>query len=60
MPEQKVDLLHKFLRQHNGRLSKRARTGEFAALTTDEVERVEALYRDSFQRQALSEPDAKL
>jgi Fic family protein len=57
MSEQKVDLLHRFLRQHNGRLSKRARTGEFAALTAEEVERVEALYRDSFQGLALSEAD---
>lgn len=49
MPEQKMDLLHKFLRQNNGQLSKRARTNEFAALTTEEVERAEALYRDAFQ-----------
>jgi Fic family protein len=55
MPEQKVDLLHKLLRQHNGQLSKRARTNEFAALTSEEVERVEALYRDAFQGLALSE-----
>jgi Fic/DOC family len=55
MPEQKVDLLHKFLRQHNGQLSKRARTSEFAALTSEEVERVEALYRESFRGLALSE-----
>jgi hypothetical protein len=48
MPEQKVDLLHKFPRQHNGQLSKRARTNEFGALTSEEVERVEALYRDAF------------
>jgi Fic family protein len=55
MPEQKMDLLHKFLRQNNGQLSKRARTDEFAALTTKEVERVEALYRDAFQGLALPE-----
>jgi len=57
MPEQKVDLLHKFLRQHNGQLSKRARTNEFGALTSEEVERVETLYRDAFQGLALSESD---
>jgi len=57
MPQQKVDLLHKFLCQHNGQLSKHARTNEFAALTSEEVERVEALYRDAFQGLALSESD---
>lgn len=57
MPEQKVDLLHKFLRQHNGQLSRRARTNEFAALASDEVGRVEALYRDAFQGLALPESD---
>src|SRR6266849_2508981 len=48
MPERKVDLLHRFLRQGNGHLSKRARTGEFAALTEGEMELVEKLYQDSF------------
>jgi hypothetical protein len=57
MPEQKVDLLRKFLRQHNSQLSKRARMNEFAALTSEEVERVEALYRGSFEGLALSESD---
>jgi Fic family protein len=57
MPERKVDLLHKFLRQQNGRLSKRARTNEFAALTDEELQRVEALYRDSFEGLVLPEPE---
>lgn len=57
MPEQTVDWLHKFLRQHDGQLSKRVRTNEFAALTRDEVKRVEALYHDSFQGLGLSESD---
>jgi Fic family protein len=48
MPERKVGLLHKFLRQGSGQLSRRARTGEFAALTDAEVGTVEKLYRDSF------------
>jgi Fic family protein len=55
MPERKVDLLHKFLRQENGRLSKRARTNEFAALTEAEVESVEGLYKDAFEGLALPE-----
>ena len=33
MPAEKIELLHRFLRQENGRLSKRARENEFAALT---------------------------
>lgn len=47
MPSGTVDLLHGFLRQGDGRLSKRAREHEFAVLTEDEVLRVEALYADS-------------
>ncbi len=57
MPERKVDLLHKFLRQQNGRLSKRARTNEFAALTDEEVVRIETLYRDSFEGLVLPEAE---
>lgn len=48
MPADRVELLQKFLQQHDGRLSQRARTREFAALTDDEVLRVEQLYRDTF------------
>lgn len=50
MPEKTINLLAQFLRQNNGRLSKRARTREFARLSEDEVERVEALYRRCFPR----------
>ncbi len=57
MPERKVDLLHKFLRQQNGRLSKRARTNECAALTDEEVERIETLYRDSLEGLVLPEAE---
>jgi hypothetical protein len=54
MPEQKVDLLHRFLRQGNGHLSKRARTGVFAALMEEEVGLVEKLYENSFAGIALA------
>jgi len=37
MPDRKVNLLHRFLNQGKGQLSKRARTNEFAALTDEEV-----------------------
>ena len=49
MPANRVELLQKFLQQNDGRLSQRARTGEFAALTPEEAAQVEQLYRDSFQ-----------
>jgi hypothetical protein len=49
MPESKVDLLHRFLRQGKGHLSSRARTKEFAAFTESEVGVVEALYEKSFE-----------
>jgi hypothetical protein len=44
MPARTADLLHRFLAQGTGRLSKRARSREFAALTDAEVERAEELY----------------
>ena len=48
MPDRRVNLLHRFLRQGKGRLSKRARTDEFAALMDDEVQQMEQLYQESF------------
>ena len=45
MPANKIDLLHRFLEQEGGRLSKRAREREFAALTNEEVEEIEAQFR---------------
>jgi len=56
-PERKVDLLHGFLRQGNGPLSKRSRTSEFAALTDVEVGLVEKLYEDSFAGAALAKSE---
>ena len=48
MPERTIDLLHRFLRQNGGRLSKRARTREFGTLTDDEVSQFEHLFSESF------------
>jgi hypothetical protein len=48
MPDNTLDLLFRFLRQNNGALSKRAREKEFAALTDDEVGKIEASYDDAF------------
>jgi hypothetical protein len=48
MPDRVADLLFRFLRQNNGTLSRRARTREFAALTEDEIGRIETLYEEAF------------
>ena len=48
MPDRIVDLLFRFLRQNKGRLSNRAREGEFAELTTRETERIERIFNDVF------------
>ncbi|MGQ0814418.1 MAG: Fic family protein [Gemmatimonadota bacterium] len=48
MPDRTIRLLHGFLRQNDGRLSKRGRTGEFARLTDAEVSAIEHLYADHF------------
>jgi len=48
MPDRIVDLLFRFLRQNKGRLSTRARKGEFAELTARETERIERIFNDVF------------
>ncbi len=48
MPNQKIDLLQHFLTQGKGRLSTRARTKEFAALTNEEIGQIEDLYAECF------------
>jgi hypothetical protein len=47
MPTGKIDLLHTFLRQGRGRLSKRTRQKEFRLLTDDEVARIEELFANT-------------
>ena len=49
MPAEKIELLHRFLSQENGRLSKRAREKEFAALTEQEADKIEALYQAALE-----------
>lgn len=46
MPTATIDLLFRFLRQNDGRLSARAREREFRALTDDEIGRVGAIYEE--------------
>jgi hypothetical protein len=48
MPNRTVDLLHRFLSQNKGTLSKRARTQEFKLLTDDEVREIELGYASAF------------
>jgi len=48
MPNTKVDLLFRFLRQSDGTLSNRARSREFAALTEEEVGRIQEIYCEAF------------
>ncbi len=50
MPDSTIDLLFTFLKQNDGRLSDRARQGEFAALTNSEVSEIESLFGDVFDR----------
>jgi hypothetical protein len=52
MPDRTLDNLFGFLRQGHGRLSKRAREKEFAALTDDETRRIEQTYSDLFGAEA--------
>lgn len=46
MPDRTLDLLFRFLRQNGGRLSGRAKAKEFAALTEEEADRIEAIYAE--------------
>jgi hypothetical protein len=48
MPDRTIDLLFRFLHQNAGRLSKRAREGEFAQMADGEVAAAEAAYAASF------------
>lgn len=48
MPDRTIDLLFRFLHQNAGRLSKRAREGEFAQLADGEVAAAEEAYAASF------------
>ena len=49
MPDKLVDLLIRFLAQNNGVFSKRAREKEFAELTANEAQTIEAEYANIFQ-----------
>ena len=48
MPGPMLELLFNFLKQNEGRLSKRARSREFSKLSDEQAESFEAIYRDLF------------
>jgi len=48
MPDRTVNLLHRFLQQNGGTLSRRAREREFERLSDSEVEQIEHLYATQF------------
>jgi len=48
MPNRTLGLLFRFLRQNDGRLSKRAREGELAEMSDGEVASAEQVYADLF------------
>lgn len=50
MPNTKMDLLFRFLHQNAGVLSNRARSREFAALTEEEADRIQDIYREAFDQ----------
>ena len=49
MPDRLAENLLLFIRQNGGTLSKKRREGEFAALSDDEVARLEAIVRTAFE-----------
>lgn len=49
MPRHTLELLHRFLHQNNGRLSDRARSKEFQALTEAEVATVEQVFTEAHE-----------
>lgn len=50
MPDKTVALLVRFLEQSNGKLSERARSKEFNAITAEEVNRIEERYNQIFAK----------
>ena len=49
MPDDLVSVLVRFLEQGNGKLSKRAKNKEFEALKENEIEEIEANYKEIFE-----------
>ena len=49
MPDKTVALLVRFLEQNSGEISQRGKTGEFKALTDQEIDEIEDIYKKIFQ-----------
>jgi len=49
MPDRLAQNLLIFMRQNSGKISKKRRKNEFAALTDEEVKRIEAVYSEVFE-----------
>jgi hypothetical protein len=49
MPDRLAQTLLMFMRQNDGKIPKRRRDNEFAALTDEEAERIEAIYSEVFK-----------
>ena len=54
MPDRQIERLRVFLAQGAGRLSKRAKSSEFEALTDLEVEQLQAVYAAFFAPEAVT------
>lgn len=52
MPDERIDLLFRFLRQNHGELSSRATPREFSAFRDDEIDQIERIFEDSFGRES--------
>ncbi len=51
LPDNKVDLLIKFLNQNDGKLSKRKREKKFEELTEEEIKNIETRYLEIYNIQ---------
>ena len=49
VPDRLAQNLLMFMRQNDGKIPRRRRTSKFAALTDEEVKRIEAIYSEVFE-----------
>lgn len=59
MPERTLNNLVGFLRQNDGKLSKRAKENEFSELTPNEVIEIEKLYHSSFRKEKTTKSELR-
>jgi len=51
MPDKRVAMLMRFLKQNNGSLSKRLQEREFKDLTSEELKQIETMYKIIFKKE---------